>query len=168
MAILYYGSSDAMTCTDGEVRLVNGSTPMEGRVEVCYNNTYNTVCDDFWDELDAKVVCRQLGFSTPPGYFESKPYNIVLMTFLFITDAVPVRGAFFGQGSGNILLDDLTCAGTEQSLLNCPRNIPLLSNNCNHSEDAGVKCQGNILYLHSYSTHSPPKRYRQINWVVMP
>ena len=45
------------------MHLVNGSSLSEGTVLMCYNNTYGTVCDDFWDELEAGVVCRQLGYS---------------------------------------------------------------------------------------------------------
>ena len=44
--------------------LVNGSVPSEGRVEICHNNIYGTVCDDHWDKLDAQVICAQAGFAS--------------------------------------------------------------------------------------------------------
>ena len=51
-------------CVEGSVRLVNGSSHYEGRVEICLSGHWGVVCDDEWNNNNARVVCRQLGYST--------------------------------------------------------------------------------------------------------
>ena len=57
--------SDPDNCTNGEVRLINrdGFTNDSGRVEICVDDFWGTVCDNGWDVNDATTVCRQLGLS---------------------------------------------------------------------------------------------------------
>lgn len=50
-------------CTNGELRLVNGGTQLEGNVEVCRNGSWGSICDSRWSNVQAAVVCRQLQYS---------------------------------------------------------------------------------------------------------
>ncbi|CAJ0956155.1 unnamed protein product [Ranitomeya imitator] len=103
---------------DGSIRLVNGSHRCEGRLEIFFLLQWGTVCDDAWDLKAAKVVCRSLGCGA----------------------AMKAWGeAWYGQGTGIIFLDNVKCQGNESSLLQCSY-IRWNVHNCDHSEDAGVKC----------------------------
>ena len=51
-------------CTDGSIRLAGGVTEREGRVEICIQDQWGSVCDNGWGVGDSQVVCRQLGFHT--------------------------------------------------------------------------------------------------------
>ena len=66
--------------------------------------------------------------------------------FLICTDSVALGGAYFGMGTGDILLDNVRCRGTESSLLECNTNPIGQSDGCDHSEDAGVRCQGTKIF----------------------
>ena len=67
MSVIYIPFLTA--CVTGAVRLVGGSNAREGRVEICNNNQWGTVCDDSWSPFDAVVTCRQLGFLTTGNWF---------------------------------------------------------------------------------------------------
>ena len=104
------------------MRLVSPSnTPSSsGRVEVQYNGVWGTICDDYWDLQDANVVCRELGYD---GALSAP------------------QGAAFGQGTGQIWMDDVKCVGNETSISLCTHKGWGV-HDCGHSEDASVVCQG--------------------------
>ena len=117
-------------CTNGKIRLVGGSLPSEGRVEMCYNQQWGTMCGYNSISTYSNVICRQLGYS---------PYS-----------ANVYQNSYYGQGSGGIFLytPSLLCIGNERTLLDC-YHAPVGYHQCNdHSSDLGIQCQGNcVLYL---------------------
>ena len=74
-------------------------------------------------------------------------YPLCLFLCMFINAAgVPYSNAFFGSGTGSIFLDDVQCSSSSSQLLECPSR-PILDNNCAHSSDAGVGCEGTVCML---------------------
>uniref|UniRef100_A0A803TQV0 Soluble scavenger receptor cysteine-rich domain-containing protein SSC5D n=1 Tax=Anolis carolinensis TaxID=28377 RepID=A0A803TQV0_ANOCA len=105
------------------LRLMNGTSPCSGRVEVFHNDTWGTICDAGWDLQDAQVVCSQLGCGKA---------------------SKALGGAHYGQGSGPIWLENINCTGEEASLKECQKGI-WGEHSCSHSQDASVECSGTCL-----------------------
>uniref|UniRef100_A0A8C9FDA3 Deleted in malignant brain tumors 1 protein n=1 Tax=Pavo cristatus TaxID=9049 RepID=A0A8C9FDA3_PAVCR len=104
------------------LRLVNGENECSGRLEVFHNGSWGTICDDDWNINSARVVCRELSCG----------------------DAVSAeKNAFFGEGTGDILMDDVKCTGDESFLVQCSHR-ELGVHDCLHKEDAGVICTGPV------------------------
>ena len=90
-------------------------------MEVNYNGEWGTVCDDGWDDTDAGVVCRQLGFGS---------------------SGTAIGSAGFGRGSGPVWLNYVTCTGNEPALASCGHLGVNIRKQCKHNKDVGVRCIG--------------------------
>ena len=111
------------------MRLVDGPTKYEGRVEIYHNGVWGTVCDDGWDLNSAQVICNELDY----GRAIAAKHN-----------------AFYGLGSGQIWLDETHCVGSETSIRSCTHS-GWGSHDCAHEEDASVKCTPGIgAYIDDY------------------
>ena len=106
------------------IRLINGSSSSEGRLELFYNGTWGTVCGSKFDDREVNVVCRMLGYRKGVAQYM----------------------AAFGQGSGPIWSSHLNCKGNETSIFDCPTYLDYPigspSSYCDHNDDVAVSCQG--------------------------
>ncbi|KAJ8312947.1 hypothetical protein KUTeg_010320 [Tegillarca granosa] len=104
--------------TDVQVRL-NGSLHNDrGRVEVHFMDIWGTICNNGWNDNDASLVCRKLGF---------------------INGGIAVSGASYGPGSGIIWLENVDCSSEDTNITDC-QHAGWGNTDCDHSQDAGVIC----------------------------
>ncbi|VDI25914.1 Hypothetical predicted protein, partial [Mytilus galloprovincialis] len=101
---------------EGGLRITDGFAENQGRLEIKYKGEWGTVCDNQFDNVDAEVACRQLGYCS--GFMI--PANKV------------------DDGIGTIWLNNVNCSGSESELLNCTFNTD--ASNCRHYGDVGIHC----------------------------
>ena len=132
-------------CNETDVRLMDGSTPSNGRVEICVNGIWGSVCDDNWGIKDANVVCQQLGYNGCKFYFtkgflinfvsQAPTASIPLLNHHVLSNSTP----FFH-------LDEFHCHGNESLLSDCQHGGVGIHDCLEFFEEAGVICNGK-LYL---------------------
>ncbi|XP_069468316.1 deleted in malignant brain tumors 1 protein-like isoform X2 [Ambystoma mexicanum] len=129
-----FSTTPPITSAHYEIELYDSGKMCAGRVQVSSSGIASTVCDSSWDMADAEVVCRQLEC----GYAVAAP-----------------GGAYFGQGSGDILWDDVQCSGDEYYLWECSHQSS--GSLCGHDQDASVICseQPDTTTTSTFSTTPP-------------
>ena len=122
-------------CLDASIRIVGGTNEREGRVEIMYQGIWGTICDNGWDDIDATVVCREMGYSHGNA----------------------IRQAQFGLGTGPVWLHQVGCLGNESKLSHCIHTGAGNVGNCSHALDAGVRCSEifgkDLIYLETVSIY---------------
>ena len=75
----YAAKFSFLGCVEGDIRLAEGATRLEGRVEICRSNQWGTVCHTSWEKPDARVVCRQLGLSVAGNIIMQRHMRVVII-----------------------------------------------------------------------------------------
>ncbi|XP_076106547.1 galectin-3-binding protein B-like [Mytilus galloprovincialis] len=137
---IYYCRAEVDCTSTDSKRLVNGSYPDEGRLEIYHNGVWGTVCDDDFDCAAAMVVCRQLGYRTGFSLGNS------------VTD-----------GQGKIWLDSIHCNGSESKITSC-QHQSWGSHDCVHSEDVGVHCFSSYRLNYQYELYFNLQHCNETSW----
>ena len=117
---------------EGDIRLVDGSSSNQGRLEIYHNNQWGTICHDGFDKTDGRTACRQLGYRDIDKYV--------------------CCGSLGGHGTGPIWLEGLICSSNAYNLAECTHK-GWNNTDCHHGEDVGVICEGNLLDIYNILWH---------------
>ena len=101
---------------------------MEGRVEILYQGIWGTICDDGWDNIDATVVCRELG----------------------LFNGTATRQDQYGSSSGPVWVRLVNCSGNESKLSHCMHTGAGNIENCSHAQDVAVQCSAHGKHVCMY------------------
>ena len=128
-------------CDDGQIRLIGGTSNMEGTVEICYFSTWGLIADADWGKQDAQVVCKQL------GYIEGNYDFTIFNELCHLIGGDAVTGSIYGKPNRTIQLSNVACAGSETSLDACDNTLLTPEEGrdlFSRVNVAGVKCFPNV------------------------
>ena len=129
----------AVSCNDGDLRLVGGEREYDGLLEVCFSQRWGTVSGDGWSASDTQVACRQLGFDTVGkirmSYYESG--SLCPKGFWYIKVNIMTKES--GILSAPIHMDNVACYGSEDKLIDCSYHTTDTKKH-QHDEDIWIKC----------------------------
>ena len=115
----YFSAIGGTNCTYGDVRLADYRySRSEGRVEVCYNGEWGSVCSHGWSGVESTAVCKQLGYD---GYASQYSFNY-----------------YYNVNQGSIWLTSVACSNSNTSLLSCAYSTD--TSDCTHSDDVIIRC----------------------------
>jgi len=147
-------TTPAGDCTSNTLRLVNGTMndtmqTLDGRLEICINNAWGTICSNSFRLVDAEVACNHaIGFDRIGWYCYY--FSFCGFTYQNCSGSKVISPRSY-LSSGPIFLDQLACTGSDSNLLECSRGGQILGlASCNHTQDVWVECKGNLLGLMSF------------------
>lgn len=123
------------SCTTGDVKLTSGSNKYEGRVEICKNRVWGSICDSGWNDRSAYAVCRQLEYSGT--------YCLhMIYTYTYISGGMALSNSYFGVGTNPLHIYDTSCSYYSTTLQSCSlTRFPYSYSTCNNYQEAGVRCE---------------------------
>ena len=129
------------------MRLSGGDIEQEGRVEVCVNGVWGSICDFGWDKTDAHIICKQL------GYAELGKLNVISYCYMhkfIMLEPMAYIGSTFGEAKGPVIYSDVQCEGWQNNLRDC-KKLQYENVTCPHYTVAGVMCSnGDVVILSQF------------------